>query len=82
MFSFFLWGWTETLHLQKKRTSREKIDLILEILEHGLATESFSLPTESEGVLHFEEFESLRENLHQNKLIQAVNQVIQEKGFQ
>jgi len=82
MFSFFFWGWGETQHIQKKRTNRERIDLILEVIEKGVATKQFALPRENNGTLNSIDFTSLRKSLHQNKLIQSVNLVIQEKGFQ
>jgi len=83
MFSFFFWGWNETRHIQKKRTNREKVDLILEIIEKGLATEIFTLPAGGDlENFNSGEYAALRKNLDQNKLILAVNQVIQEKGFQ
>ncbi len=82
MFCLFLWGWHETRHIQKKRTNREKVDLIMEIIETGLATEHFALPVEESGLSISGEMESLRRKMHQNNLIQSVNMVIQERGFQ
>ncbi|MDA3959012.1 TetR/AcrR family transcriptional regulator [Oceanispirochaeta sp.] len=82
MFCFFLWGWQETQHIQKKRNTSQKIELIIEVIENGLATEKFRLPEKGCSFQDTMEYRSFRVRLNQENLIQAVTQVIQEKGFQ
>lgn len=81
LYCFFMWGWHENEALQQNRSDREKVDLILYLLENGLAGESFRLPTGDNAETTAEIYKQYRMRSNQPDLIQAVNQVIQEKGF-
>ncbi|MBF9018346.1 MULTISPECIES: TetR/AcrR family transcriptional regulator [unclassified Oceanispirochaeta] len=81
LYCFFMWGWHENEELQQNRTDIEKIDLILNLLNNGLAGESFRLPSAEKAETTAEIYKQYRMCSNQPDLIQAVNQVIQEKGF-
>lgn len=81
LYCFFMWGWHENEELQQNRTNIEKIDLILNLLNNGLAGESFRLPTAEKAETTADIYKQYRKCSNQPDLIQAVNQVIQEKGF-
>ncbi|QEN08849.1 TetR/AcrR family transcriptional regulator [Oceanispirochaeta crateris] len=79
---FFLWGWHDTQHLQKKRKNSQKIDLIMEIIEKGLATEQFRLSQKGSSFDENRNYMAFRDRIHKDNLVQAVTQVIRDKGFQ
>ncbi|MDC7232236.1 MAG: TetR/AcrR family transcriptional regulator [Spirochaetales bacterium] len=81
LYCFFMWGWHEHEELQANRTDKEKIDLILTLLEEGLAGDTFKLP-------EVDTVESTQNIAREYKartakpdIINSVNEVIQERGF-
>ncbi len=81
MYCFFFWGWHEMLHIQKKRSEKEKIDLILELVNAGLATEDFIVPSYKRDHEIQQHVERLRSTFQEEPVVRAVSRVVQEKGF-
>jgi len=80
-YCYFMWGWHESVHVREKRSRKEKIDLILELVENGLADKAFAFPenwtefTETARILQF------KQKMLQENLFNAVVEVLREKGF-
>lgn len=81
LYCFFMWGWHENEELQQNRSDKEKIDLILFLLNNGIAGELFKLPKAENAETTSEIYKQYRNRCNQTDLINAVNKVIQEKGF-
>jgi len=81
LYANFMWGWHETDHLRIKRTEKQKTDLIIELLENGLGTDSFHPPEVGIHLQNDPEYQEYRKSVECDNLFQSVSGAIQEQGF-
>ncbi len=81
MYCFFFWGWHEMLHIQQERSDREKIDLVLDLVQHGLGTGNFMVPSAQKDHEVQAQVDRLKRTIQEEPVIMAVTGVVQEKGF-